>query len=79
MHAGWNFAQGWLFGAAVSGTTDIAGGPLALRPAPGIPEALSGGGFGPEASVAALVVSLAASAVLLVRAWRQGRFVAADE
>jgi membrane protease YdiL (CAAX protease family) len=78
MHAGWNFAQGWLFGAAVSGTTDIAGGPLALRPAPGVPEALSGGGFGPEASVAALVVSLAASAALLIRAWRQGRFAAAD-
>jgi len=79
MHAGWNFAQGWLFGAAVSGTTDIAGGPLTLRPMPGVSAALSGGGFGPEASVAALVVSLAASAALLWRAWRRGRFVAADE
>jgi membrane protease YdiL (CAAX protease family) len=78
-HAGGNLSQGCVFGASQTGTTYIAGGPLALRPAPGIPEALSGGGFGPEASVAALVVSLAASAVLLVRAWRQGRFVAADE
>jgi membrane protease YdiL (CAAX protease family) len=78
MHAGWNFAQGWLFGAAVSGTTDIAGGPLVLRPMPGVAEALSGGGFGPEASAAALVVSLAASAALLWRAWRLGAFVAAD-
>lgn len=35
MHAAWNFTQGWIFGAAVSGTTGIAGGPLALRPAAG--------------------------------------------
>jgi membrane protease YdiL (CAAX protease family) len=78
MHAGWNFTQGWIFGAAVSGTTDIAGGPLALHPAPGVPEALSGGGFGPEASLAALVISIAASAVLLLRAWRLDRFVATE-
>ena len=78
MHAGWNFAQGWFFGAVVSGTTEIAGGPFALRPVPGIAEALSGGGFGPEASVAALLVSLAASAALLLRAWKLGRFIAAD-
>jgi membrane protease YdiL (CAAX protease family) len=78
MHAGWNFAQGWLFGAIVSGITEIAGGPFELKPMAGVPALLSGGGFGPEASVAALVVSLAASAFLLVRAWRSGRFVAAD-
>ena len=35
MHAAWNFTQGWIFGAAVSGITDISGGPLALHPAPG--------------------------------------------
>jgi membrane protease YdiL (CAAX protease family) len=76
MHAGWNFAQGWLFGAAVSGTVDIAGGPLALRPTAGVPEILSGGGFGPESSLAALGVSLAASVVLLGIAWARGDFVA---
>ncbi len=78
MHAAWNFTQGWIFGAAVSGITEIAGGPLALHPAPGVPAVLSGGGFGPEASLAALIVSLSASAALLIRAWRLGRFVAAD-
>jgi uncharacterized protein len=78
MHAAWNFTQGWIFGAVVSGTTEIAGGPLTLHPAAGVPAILSGGGFGPEASLAALVVSLLASAVLLVRAWRLGRFVAAE-
>ena len=79
MHAAWNFTQGWVFGAIVSGTTDIAGGPLALHPAKGVAEALSGGGFGPEASWAALIVSLLASAALLVAAWRRGGFVAMDE
>ncbi|MEO5937876.1 MAG: CPBP family glutamic-type intramembrane protease [Sphingomonas sp.] len=79
MHAGWNFTQGWILGAAVSGMTEIAGGPLALRPAKGASELLSGGGFGPEASVAALVVSLLASAALLYMAWTRGSFVASDE
>jgi hypothetical protein len=32
MHAAWNFTQGWVFGAAVSGISEIAGGPLALHP-----------------------------------------------
>lgn len=79
MHAGWNFTQGWIFGAVVSGTTDIAGGPLVLKPIPGVPDVLSGGGFGPEASLAALVISVVASAAFLFRAWKLGRFVATDE
>lgn len=78
MHAGWNFTQGWIFGAAVSGTTDIAGGPLVLKPIPGVPDILSGGGFGPEASLAALAISLLASAAFLWRAWKLGSFAAAD-
>jgi len=79
MHAAWNFTQGWLIGAVVSGTTEIGGGPLALHPAAGVPEALSGGGFGTEASWAALFVSLVASAALLFTAWRRGGFVATEE
>jgi membrane protease YdiL (CAAX protease family) len=78
MHAAWNFTQGWIFGAIVSGTTEIAGGPLALRPAAGVPDMISGGGFGPEASWAALIVSLLGSAVFLYAAWRRGSFVAVD-
>jgi len=78
MHAAWNFTQGWIFGAVVSGTTEIAGGPLMLHPATGVPDALSGGGFGPEASWAALIVSLVASSALLIAAWRRGDCVAAD-
>jgi membrane protease YdiL (CAAX protease family) len=79
MHAGWNFAQGWIFGAVVSGTSEIGGGPLVLHPAKGVPDALSGGGFGPEASWAALIVSLLASAAFLFEAWRRGCFAAMDE
>ena len=78
MHAAWNFTQGWIFGAVVSGTSEIAGGPLATHPAAGVSDLLSGGGFGPEASMPALIVSLAASATLLLHAWKLGRFVASD-
>jgi hypothetical protein len=79
MHAAWNFTQGWVFGAVVSGMTEISGGPLVLYPAKGVPDALSGGGFGPEASWAALIVSLLASATFLFAAWKRGSFVAQDE
>jgi uncharacterized protein len=78
MHAAWNFTQGWVFGAAVSGTSDIAGGPLATRPVAGVSDWLSGGGFGPEASLAALLLSLVASAACLSLAWKQGCFIAAE-
>lgn len=74
MHAGWNFALGWLFGSAVSGLDSFATGPLRMHPADGVATIFSGGGFGPEASVAALVVSLAGSAICLGLAWRKGRF-----
>ena len=74
MHSGWNFAQGWVFGGAVSGLNVFAGGPLLTRPVEGVAEMLSGGGFGPESSLAALVVSLLASLILLGLAWRKGRF-----
>jgi membrane protease YdiL (CAAX protease family) len=79
MHFAWNFTQGWIFGAVVSGTGGVAGGPLQTRAARGISDLLSGGGFGPEASLAALIVSLATSAFFLRRAWRSGDFRAAEE
>lgn len=74
VHAGWNFTQGWVFGAAVSGTEDFAGGPLALAPYPGVPDWVSGGGFGPEASFAGLLVGSLAGLVTVSLAWRRGRF-----
>jgi membrane protease YdiL (CAAX protease family) len=78
VHAGWNFTQGWVFGAAVSGTSNFAGGPLAFHPLPGVSPILSGGGFGPEASVAGLAVGALVGAVALHRAWHRGRFLPLD-
>ncbi len=68
VHAGWNFTQGWLLGATVSGTEGFAGGPLVTRPAAGVPDWLSGGAFGPEASLAALVLCTAVGVWVLRRA-----------
>lgn len=75
-HAGWNFAQGWLFGAMVSGVEGFDGGPLSTHPATGVDPILSGGAFGPEASLACFILSLAASAVALWLAWRRTGFAA---
>jgi membrane protease YdiL (CAAX protease family) len=77
VHAGWNFTQGWVFGAAVSGFNDFAGGPLSLRPVAGTAQWLSGGAFGPEASFAGLLVGTAVGLATLRLAWRRGRFQAA--
>ncbi|HMC90994.1 MAG TPA: CPBP family intramembrane glutamic endopeptidase [Allosphingosinicella sp.] len=78
VHAGWNFTQGWIFGAAVSGTSNFTGGPLAFRPLPGVSPILSGAGFGPEASLAGLAVGTAVGAFALHRAWKRGRFTPVD-
>jgi uncharacterized protein len=75
MHVGWNYALGWIFGSAVSGVDDFAGGPLQTRAIDGINAMLSGGGFGPESSAISLLVSLVASAICLGMAWQQERFV----
>jgi membrane protease YdiL (CAAX protease family) len=72
MHLAWNVLQGTVFGIAVSG-----------HPADGFlvasltgPTWLSGGAFGAEASVMALLACGSASAVLLVIALRRGSIVA---
>lgn len=71
LHAGWNFTEGGLFGASVSGGD--AHGMLASRFHG--PDFLTGGAFGPEASVVAVVICLAAGVMFLGLAWRHGRFV----
>jgi hypothetical protein len=50
VHAAWNFAQGWIWGARVSGI-EVKESLYLSAPKPGAPEWLSGGAFGPEASV----------------------------
>ncbi len=74
VHFGWNFTEGGVFGAAVSGGQYQG---LIVAPLSG-PAWLTGGAFGPEASLAALIVSLCASTALgwyTVRAgaWRPPR------
>ena len=73
VHMAWNFAQGYLFGAAVSGG-DL--GPAIARSTarPGMPEWLTGGAFGPEGSLPALVVCTIVGAATLWLAWKAGRF-----
>lgn len=68
IHAGWNFAQGWLFSIPVSGG-DVPLGLLITRRVG--PEWLTGGDFGLEASVVALVVATTAGLVMLIRAVRR--------
>lgn len=68
VHMGWNFAQGWLFGAPVSGSQGFDGGPLITEPRTGLSDILHGGGFGPEASLPALVICTAVGMFVLHRA-----------
>lgn len=65
LHFAWNLAQGYLFGATVSGG-DLGGSLLVSTPADGAPTWLTGGTFGPEASVIALgLVTLVTALTLL--------------
>ncbi len=71
LHIGWNFTEGGIFGASVSGGNDhglfnsqFSGASL-----------ITGGQFGPEASVVAVMICLAAGIVFLILAKRQGNFV----
>ena len=70
IHAAWNFTQGWVFSVPVSG----GNAPLGLLITRRIgPDWLTGGAFGLEASVVAMVVATGAGAVMLVLAARKGQ------
>ncbi len=72
-HIAWNFTQGYLFGAAVSG---MAMGPAIARTTLNatMPEWLTGGAFGPEASLPGMLVCLAVGLTLVWLAWQRGQF-----
>jgi membrane protease YdiL (CAAX protease family) len=72
LHIGWNFTEGGLFGAAVSGGRPSQG--LIHMPLTG-PGWATGGAFGPEASLIAVGVCLTAASVLLVLTVTQGGWV----
>ncbi|PRY34392.1 CPBP family intramembrane glutamic endopeptidase [Umezawaea tangerina] len=71
MHFAWNVVQGGVFGTVVSGSDQAPEG--LLHTSLTGPVALTGGGFGPEASLVSLVVCLVAAVVLLRRAVRTGQ------
>ncbi len=73
VHAAWNFAQGYLFGAAVSGGS--MGPALASSTArSGAATSLTGGAFGPEASFPALLICGCVGVAVLIFAYKAGRF-----
>lgn len=72
LHLGWNFTEGGVFGASVSGFMPLKG--LFSVSFAG-PRWLTGGRFGPEASVVAIAVCLAAAVVLIVLTVRKGRWL----
>ncbi len=73
MHTAWNFLQGTIFGVAVSGN----GAPTAslLQPLIQGNPWLTGGAFGIEASVIAVVLGLGLGSYLIVQAMRQKRMM----
>jgi uncharacterized protein len=72
IHIAWNFTQGGIFGVHVSGTSL----PGLLDSTLSGPEWLSGGAFGAEASIVAVVWCTALGVLLLVMAARRGNFIA---
>ena len=70
IHWAWNFSQGNVFGFEVSGGN--AGSTLIIPYIDG-PEILTGGDFGAEASIIAVVLGAAISAVLVVSVLKNGR------
>ena len=71
VHAAWNYTQGGIYGIPVSGG-EMDG---VLRPDIRGSDLLTGGAFGAEASLPAIVVATAFGLVLLYVAWRRGQFM----
>jgi uncharacterized protein len=72
MHIGWNFSEGGVFGAAVSGR--FGGHGLIDMPLKG-PDILTGGAFGPENSVVTVVLCLLWVVLFVLIAMHRGTWV----
>lgn len=70
LHFGWNFTEGGIFGAAVSGGQSRGVVSVTLDG----PTQLTGGGFGPEASIIAIGVCLIAATILGIYSIRRGHW-----
>jgi len=75
LHLGWNFTEGGIFGTSVSGSTDGHG---IFSVSLAGPRLLTGSAFGPEASLVAIAVGLAAAVVLIVLAVRRGSWISME-
>jgi membrane protease YdiL (CAAX protease family)/GNAT superfamily N-acetyltransferase len=71
LHAAWNFTQGGVFGVAVSGNATEGW----LHGSLSGPDWLTGGNFGAEGSVVALLACVIAGLLLLRAAWLRGHFL----
>jgi len=71
LHAGWNFTQGEIFDVPVSGVDEHG---LVQAKLSG-PELLSGGQFGLEGSIIAIIIATALGICMIVLAMRRGRLV----
>lgn len=71
LHAAWNFAQGGIYGIPISG---MATGGLIVPDIRGS-DLLTGGAFGAEASLPAMVIATAFGVALLIVAYRRDRFM----
>lgn len=74
LHLGWNMAVAGIFGTTVSGSTADLGSLLEATVTG--PQALTGGAFGPEASVIAILVCLIPTVLFLRHAKSHGRLYA---
>lgn len=72
LHFGWNFAAGGIFSVVVSGNGESKG---LLEASTSGPVALSGGVFGPEGSLYAVLAGVVLTLVFLWLAKRRGRIV----
>jgi membrane protease YdiL (CAAX protease family) len=73
IHLAWNFMEGGVFSTTVSGTQNGFQG--LLRSELTGPDLLTGGGFGPEASVVAMAFGVVAAVILLGLTVRRGRIM----
>ncbi|GGD33511.1 CAAX amino protease [Microbacterium faecale] len=71
LHFGWNIAESGIFGTVVSGSTASSG---LLEGVTSGPTLLTGGAFGPEAGLPAVLGCLVVTTVLLLVARGRGRF-----
>ncbi len=72
LHFAWNFTQGGIYGIAVSGNATKG----VINAQVSGPTLITGGSFGAEASLPAMLIATGAGIAMLVYAHRQGRFVA---